>query len=42
VQVDPQSGNIFAQTSSGSGPPSVIQAPGLQVQTSIAGWRQDY
>jgi len=39
IQVDPRSGTLFAQTSTGSGPPAATNVPALQARQSILGFR---
>jgi hypothetical protein len=42
LQVDPSSGTLFIQTSTGTAPPNAVNAPGLQSETANIGFRQMY
>ena len=38
LQIDPRTGTLFVQTSTGSGPPQTIQATGAATGLTLAGW----
>lgn len=42
LQVDPRSGTLFAQTSTGSGPPAATNVSALQARLDILGFRLQY
>lgn len=42
IQVDPRSGTLFAQTSTGSGPPAATDVDALEARLSILGFRLQF